>query len=191
MRAGSKPANHREIEVKLRLPGAAAGRRLLRRAGFRLAKRRVLEANTIFDTSAWVLGRAGLLLRLRQCGGQAWLTFKGRAETGRHKSREELEVELRDPATFARILSRLGFEPVFRYQKYRTEFRQGDGAAMLDETPIGDYLELEGEPEWIDAMAARLGFSVSDYITATYAGLYVGFRRQHPGSPADMLFAAP
>src|ERR1039457_4635889 len=41
----------REIEIKLALRDAAAGRRLLRAAGFHVSKRRVFEANTLFDTA--------------------------------------------------------------------------------------------------------------------------------------------
>lgn len=89
-----------------------------------------------------------------------------------------------------RILSRLGFEPVFRYEKYRTEYapEERDGLATLDETPIGIFLELEGAPEWIDRKAAELGFTEAGYVTASYAGLYREYREEHPGSPEDMVF---
>ena len=65
---------------------------------------------------------------------------------------------------------------MFRYEKYRTEFRQPRraGVAMLDETPVGVYLELEGTPHWIDRTARRLGFQESDYITASYGAYLPG-----------------
>lgn len=181
---------HRETEIKLRL-SASAARALLRRAGFRVTRRRVKECNTVFDTPDGRLRRHGLLLRLRQAGRRALLTFKAKAEGGRHKSREEFELEILDAPLLALILARLGFAPAFRYEKYRTEYRDPAGAAMLDETPIGDFLELEGDPAWIDGAARRLGFSASDYLTATYATLYREFRRRHPRSPVDMVFASP
>ena len=76
------------------------------------------------------------------------LTYKGPAAAGKHKDREELEVETSDPSRLAEMLARLDFRPVFRYEKYRTEYRRGDeaGLATLDETPVGAYLELEGAP---------------------------------------------
>ena len=43
----------------------------------------------------------------------------------------------------------------------------------LDETPIGNFIELEGEPQWIDQTANELGFPESTYVTSSYATLYV------------------
>jgi adenylate cyclase class 2 len=186
------PSGHskRETEIKLPLDGVAQGRRLLRHAGFRVVRRRVFEDNTLFDTPGCTLRSAGLLLRLRRCGRRVVLTFKGPALVDRHKSREELELEISEAATFAQILARLGFQPTFRYQKYRTEYShpQTGGLATLDQTPIGDFLELEGPPDWIDQTAAALGFRPADYITASYASLYFQYRRNNPSASPDMVF---
>ncbi len=179
----------RETEIKLRLADSAAGRRLLRRSGFRVIRRKLFESNILFDTADAKLRKTGLVLRLRECGGRVLLTFKGSPISGRHKSREELETEVAGAGTILAILSRLGFQPVFRYEKYRTEYAKGEGGVVtLDETPIGAFLELEGEPEWIDRTAARLGFGEADYITSSYASLYMRHRERNPGSPADMVF---
>ena len=40
-----------ENEIKVAVADPAAVRSLLRRVGFRLARRRVFEANTVFDTA--------------------------------------------------------------------------------------------------------------------------------------------
>ena len=187
----SKGLSNQETEIKLRLDGADQGRQLLKRAGFRVVRRRVLEDNTLFDTADRKLQRAGLALRVRQCGRRVVLTYKGSAQVSKHKSREELELEISDAATFTQILARLDLHPGFRYQKYRTEFaeRGGGGLATLDETPVGCYLELEGAPEWIDRTAAELGFGPADYITASYASLYTQHRERNPQRPRDMLFS--
>ncbi|MGA1995669.1 MAG: class IV adenylate cyclase [Bryobacteraceae bacterium] len=179
-----------ENEIEVAVADPAAVRSLLRRVGFRLARRRVFEANTVFDTAKLTLRRGCRLLRLRQAGRAVTLTFKGRPVPGPHKTREELETRLPDAARFAAILARLGFHPVFRYEKYRTEFRmeRGPGMAMLDETPIGVYLELEGPPAWIDRTARRMGFSQGDYITASYARLYLDWCRQRRQKPRNMVF---
>ncbi len=160
-------AEGREIEIKLALASAAEGRRWLEEGGFRLRKARVFEDNVLFDTPDRRLRAAASLLRLRQAGDTVRLTFKGPATYEKHKSREELEIQLSDAGLGARILERLGFEPVFRYQKYRTEYGEAGAAGVvtLDETPIGDFFELEGAPEWIDRTAARFGFREADYIT--------------------------
>ena len=178
-----------ENEIKLAVAGAAAARDLLRRAGFRVARRRVFEANTVFDTAKLTLRRGCRLLRVRQAGRKVTLTFKGRPLPGPYKNREELETSLPDAARFAAILARLGFHPVFRYEKYRTEFRmqRGAGMAMLDETPIGVYVEWEGPPAWIDRTARLMGFGPRDYITASYARLYLDWCKQQRRKPGDMV----
>ncbi len=186
--AGSNPP--REIEIKLPVSGAAEGGRLLRAAGFRIFRRRVFEANTLFDTSRQALRRTGRLLRVRQAGRLGTLTFKGPAVAGKYKDREELEVTTSDPSRLAEILPRLDFRPVFRYEKYRTEYRRGTetGLATLDETPVGVFLELEGTTSWIDRNARRLGFSEEAYITASYYALYAEHCRKHGVRPTHMTF---
>jgi adenylate cyclase class 2 len=176
----------REIEIKLRLSGAADGRRRLRQAGFRVARRRVFESNVLFDTPELSLRARGMLVRLRTAGTRTVLTFKGRSVPGKHKVREEIETELSGGPAFGEILNRLGYRPSFRYEKYRTEYSHpdGPGRAMLDETPVGVFLELEGPPRWIDRMARRLGFTEAGYITASYAELH----RASGGRRRDMLF---
>jgi adenylate cyclase, class 2 len=179
-----------ETEIKLAVADAPSAKKLLYRVGFRVYKRRIFEDNTMFDTADLKLRESGMAFRVRDAGGKATVTFKGKPVPGKHKSREELEVKVSDAATMRTIAGRLGFEQVFRYQKYRTEYKlaKGSGVATLDETPIGVYVELEGQPAWIDRLARRLGFTEQDYITRSYAGLYLEWREGHPKAPQDMLF---
>jgi adenylate cyclase, class 2 len=180
----------RETEIKLAVPDVRTARGLLRSAGFRVSKRRVFETNTVFDTPELSLRRAATLLRVRQAGGAATLTYKGPPDIGRHKSREELELDISDVRAMSAIIERLGLGPVFRYEKYRTEYRQPGhlGIATLDETPVGVYLELEGTPTWIDRAARKLGFADEDYITSSYARLWLDWCEWRGVKPTDMLF---
>jgi adenylate cyclase class 2 len=59
----------------------------------------------------------------------------------------------------------------------------------VDETPIGNYAELEGPAEWIDRVAARLGIDPSQYITLSYGRLFELWRQQHNSSATDLTFA--
>ncbi len=165
---------------------------MLRAAGFRVAKRRVFEANALFDTADGAVRRGGRLLRVREAGPLGLLTYKGPAAPGKHKSREEIETGVSDAARLVRILARLHFAPAFRYEKFRTEYRRpGEaGVATLDETPIGVYLELEGTPAWIDRTARRLGAAESTYITASYYTLYLDYCKARGVRPAHMVFTA-
>jgi adenylate cyclase class 2 len=186
-------SGQRETEIKLPAADAATARRLLRPAGFRVSRRRVFEANTVFDTPDTILRASQRLLRVREAGGVITLTYKGPPAVGRHKSREELELELSAAAPMAAILDRLGFRPVFRYEKYRTEYRQPGraGVATVDETPVGVFLELEGQPRWIDRTARALGFGEADYITASYGRLYLEWCQRNGVAPGDMLLLQP
>lgn len=186
----ASPHVHREVEIKLRAASAPAARRVLRRAGFRVHRPRVFEDNIVFDTADLALRRAGALLRLRQTGREALLTYKGPAAPGKYKSREELEIRLGDADQAALLFERLGYRLVFRYQKYRTEYTRPRerGIVTLDETPIGCFFEIEGAAPWIDRTARRLGFEDSSYITASYAGLYFELRTERDDLPADMVF---
>lgn len=165
---------------------------MLRTAGFRVSKRRVFEANTLFDTSRGDLRRTGRLLRVREAGTRGVLTYKGPESEGKYKDREEVEVEVSDPRRLAGILTQLGLVTGFRYEKYRAEYqRHGEGGVVtLDETPVGVYLELEGSPQWIDRTAHRLGFPESAYITTSYYGLYADHCRDLGIQPTHMTFAA-
>jgi adenylate cyclase class 2 len=179
-----------EVEIKLAVSGPAAARRILAGAGFRVSSSRVFEANDVWDTPDHALRNRRNLLRLRQAGKRQVLTFKGTPVSGPHKRREELEVDVSSSRTLALILERLGFTLQFRYEKHRTEFQVPGqkGTATLDETPIGTFLELEGQARWIDRTAKLLGFRPEDYITRSYGTLYFEYCREHDIEPANMVF---
>ena len=181
---------YREVEIKLRVSSGGRGRRILREAGFRVLKRRTLECDTVYDTPENALRNGSKLLRIRSRGPQTLLTYKGPPRPGVHKVREEIELSVSDGHALGLVLERLKMSPTFRYEKYRTHFsRPGEsGEAMLDETPIGAFIELEGPPEWIDSAARNLGYTQADYITASYARLYFESRGGRPETSAQMIF---
>lgn len=183
-----------ETEIKLRLPeGPDRTRTLLEQHGFRASSHRQLESDQTFDHAAGELRKGGRLLRLRSAGGKWIVTYKGPAALGKHKSREEIETGVSDGPAFVEMLAQLGYEPSFAYEKFRTVYAAPgeEGIVCLDETPIGDFLELEGPGYWIDQTAQRLGFRQQDYITSSYAALYEEHRRTHPTVPRDMKFHRP
>jgi adenylate cyclase class 2 len=60
----------------------------------------------------------------------------------------------------------------------------------VDETPIGNYAELEGASEWIDRAAARLGVDRSQYMTLSYGRLFDQWREEHSSVAQDLTFEA-
>jgi adenylate cyclase class 2 len=61
---------------------------------------------------------------------------------------------------------------------------------VVDETPIGNFAELEGEAAWIDKVAARLGVSHSEYMTLSYGRLFEQWREEHHSGAEHMTFQA-
>jgi adenylate cyclase class 2 len=182
-----------EIEIKLRLPDKLEKiRRALRDQGFRVSKSRTPESNVLFDTPKRLLRSHGKLIRVRQVGAHSLLTYKGPSEPGRYKKRREIEMAFPDAQALGQIFNEIGYHPIFRYEKFRTEFAkaQNGGKVMLDETPIGNFLEIEGSPRWIDRTAKLLGFTAADYITRSYGYLYLAYCRERRTRPKDMLFSA-
>src|SRR5258708_2254047 len=166
-----------ETEIKLALADETGIETRLAEAGFTVSVPREFESNTIYDTVDRKLLAAGSLLRLRQTGSNVLITWKGPVTAGPHKSRPEIETTAGSLEALAGIVRELGFQPTFRYEKYRTEFVSSQdptcGVITFDETPIGHFLELEGPADWIDSSARRLGFSERDYVLSSYAKLYL------------------
>jgi adenylate cyclase class 2 len=183
------PSN-KEIEIKFRIEDPRALKRKLRDAGFRLVTKQTHEMNTLYDLPGEVLRSRRQLLRLRQYGSDWKLTHKAGKKTGRHSSREELETEVSDGEKMDLILRALGYEPSFRYEKYRAEWTDGKGQVVLDETPIGNFGEIEGPSRWIDTTAKKLGVFEDDYITNNYAGLFSEWKAETKSHANEMTFQA-
>jgi adenylate cyclase class 2 len=180
-----------EREIKLRFESAAAARHALDELGASPLRPRRLQDDVLLDSDDGRLQRAGCALRVRRDGDRAAITWKGPVMAGPMKTREEVEtaVGLADDAR--RILASLGFVPRFRYQKYREELSLQGLVIAIDETPIGTFVELEGEEASIAAVAARLGRSPADYVLASYRSLFLEHRQARGGHGADMVFDTP
>jgi adenylate cyclase class 2 len=179
-----------ETEIKLRIESVMKTRALLRASGFRIMKRRMFEQNLVLDDPAGSLLERGMLLRVRSAGELVTCTFKAPEKPGRHKSRVEHEFQATDLKETLAVFNGIGYREAFRYEKYRTEFaREGErGHVMLDETPMGNFMELEGPARWIDRTAKEFGFKPADHILESYSRLWDRWREQHAVKQRDMRF---
>ncbi|MGC2273160.1 MAG: class IV adenylate cyclase [Candidatus Sulfotelmatobacter sp.] len=180
----------REIEIKFRVAGLRTLARRLRAAGFRLVTPRTHEWNTLYDLPGEVLRGRKELLRLRQYGLRWTLTHKAKGKVDRHSSRIETETGVADGRQMDAILRALGYAPSFRYEKFRAEWTDGKGQVVVDETPIGNFCEIEGASRWLDATAKKLGVSRTDYITRNYAGLFLDWKARTRSRAEEMTFKA-
>jgi adenylate cyclase class 2 len=183
-----------EVEVKIPLLDASATTKRLESSGFTVSVPREFESNTLYDTADGKLRYSGMLLRLRQAGSSCVVTWKGPGVPGPHKSRPELETTVGSLEALDLILRQLGYQPAFRYEKYRTELVNptdaGKGTVTFDETPIGHFMELEGPAGWIDRTAQRLGFNSHDYVLESYGKLYLDDCARRGVQPGNMVFAS-
>jgi adenylate cyclase, class 2 len=179
-----------EIELKLSGVNAEALRGDAERLGFTLVTERTFESNTLYDTVDRQLRGRRQILRLRQYGDRGTVTHKRQSDANdgdlRYKTRIETESVVEDCDALAEIFLQLGYGPVFRYEKFRTEWEMDAGHLVLDETPIGVWAELEGAPAWIDAMLERLGVAPELCSTESYGKLFLRWKNES-GSPAQNL----
>jgi adenylate cyclase class 2 len=207
-----------EIELKFPVPDLARLQASLPGLGFHLETPRTFEQNTLYDMPDRRLRAAKQILRLRQYGTRWIATHKRPAKSSpddlaerngdpaRYKVRIETETAVQDGPALDAIFRQLGYMPVFRYEKFRTEWSYStpiiDGPLftdpslpskvligrhlVIDETPIGDYAELEGPPEWIDRTLAQLGVDPSRCLTDSYGSLFLDWKRR-TGSLAEHL----
>lgn len=180
-----------EIEVKIRLTDRPAFTAKLPELGFRLVTPATLERNTLFDTQDGVLRARREILRIRHYGEKWKLTHKadaGASASSQHKVRVETETQVDDGQALTSIFERLGYSPMFVYEKFREEWTDGSGNLVLDSTPIGDFAELEGEHPWIDRTATNLGVAPAQYITASYARLFADWKETTKSPANNMTF---
>ena len=184
-----------ETEIKFRVADLAGLAERLQSAGFRLETPRSFERNILYDTPARQLRARTEILRIRSYAGRWTLTHKrlpgaGVATEDRHKHRVETETLIARGDALAELFLSLGLVAAFRYEKWRTEWTDGEAHCVIDETPIGNYAELEGSPAWIDRTALRLGIAPADYITLSYGRLFDQWRIEHRRAAEDLTFAA-
>jgi adenylate cyclase class 2 len=180
----------KEIEIKFRIEDLPALTSALKQAGFKQITRSTHEMNSLYDLPGQKLRQRGELLRLRKYGETWVLTHKAKGNAGRHKVRVELETRVENGEQMDAILRALGFAPTFRYEKYRAEWSDGTGHVVLDETPIGNFGEIEGPSRWIDRTARALGITPAHYIKQTYAELFFAWKRATRSKATEMTFRA-
>jgi len=161
-----------EIEVKIKVKDIQSiGKKILDQ-GAELERARFFEENTLYDFPSRLLYKKRQALRLRRIDKKIFLTFKGAPQKSRKfKIREEYETEVKNEKQSKKILKSLGLIPVFNYKKHRTAYRKKRLKMCLDETPVGNFIELEGEREEIVKFARSLGFTKKEFIKLDYIQL--------------------
>jgi adenylate cyclase class 2 len=118
------------------------------------------------------------------------LTYKEPPPTdeAEFKVRQEYEVEVSDMAQMRAMLEKLGFFPCMRYEKYRETFTYQEAEILLDEVPVGAFVEIEATREAIRSLAARLGLDFGARLTASYGDIFDAVRAAYQLQITDMTF---
>ena len=187
-----------EIEVKFYVRDLAGVEQTLQNLNARMAQKRALETNLRFDTTENSLGRYRRVLRLRRPAPghlpddpQGLLTYKGPTQSGQSISiRQEIEVVVSDFETALHLLEALGYQVVVMYEKWRTVYRVGDVDVDLDETPLGNFLEIEGpNTAGIQEVALLLGLDWEARSGESYMALFNRVRLARGLSVQNLSFA--
>lgn len=178
-----------EIEVKFVLDDLAAMRRRVMAMGAVLKAPRTYENNVTYDTAEGRLRQAGRLLRLRRDRRNV-LTYKEPLpyEDADFKVRQEFEVEVSDFAQAQAIVERLGFAASMRYEKYRETFAYEGAEIVLDELPVGNFMEIEATREQIRSITTALGLDFATRLRGSYGDILEAVCATYDLPLSDMTF---
>ncbi len=162
------------LEARLKKLGATPGRS-------------IIEINTFFDTPQSTLRSGDQGLRLRVEHDQhnkehlVTLTHKGPRAHGRVKTRSETEVRVDSAKQAARLLTALGYSPVFMFEKKRRHWTLDECIIAIDTLPhLGDFVEIEG-PSEVQVLALRDKLQMNDapLLQASYISMLLTYLTEH------------
>lgn len=138
-----------EVEIKAKLPDAAALEESLIKLGFK-KEPSVSEQDIYYNGNDRDYRKTDEALRIRvnkypeTDAQENILTYKGHKLGSDSQTRMELETVFEDAPKMQAILSALGYLPILEVRKLRRMYRQGEITVCIDHVDsLGDYLELE------------------------------------------------
>ncbi len=182
-----------EKELKIPVKSLTNIRRALEELGASIVTPMTREENALLDGKDGRLSASGCVLRLRRYGEHRLLTFKGPVSyDGPMKIRPEWELGVEALAPLQKIFDELGFTVVARYEKDRETWRLDDAEIVLDHTPMGDFVEVEGPARILESTAISIGLDPSAAVQGSYVSLWRSYREQRADEklPADMVFGS-
>ena len=182
--------DNRETEVKFSVPSAETIRLAAEEVGAVCVQEARLERNLRFDDAQKSLCKNNQVLRLRDNGGTAVLTFKSdRFSNEKLADREEIETVVEDFGRTRLILERLGYGIFFIYEKLRSIYSLDGTEIFFDHTPIGDFVEIEGPDEdKIRGTAEKIGLCWESRSGKGYRAVFNKWKKETGYPGRDMTF---
>lgn len=173
-----------ETEIKIRIDNIEQIKNKLLEMRAELFKKKALQVDEYFDKKN-ALKRTDQVLRLRD---NSVLTYKGpKQKKNKLKIREEIEVMVDSGMYLKQILEKLGYVQTQKKEKYREAYIFHLTQICIDETPMGNFIEIEGSEHGVLDVAKRLGYSEKDFITKSYTALWKEFAFKNK-KKGDMVF---
>ncbi|MDD3310825.1 class IV adenylate cyclase [Pseudodesulfovibrio sp.] len=152
------------------------------------------ETNIVFDHPDRSLKKAGVLLRLRDFGGEATLTVKRPPDhetLSTLKIFEEIESGVENFDAVREALRIVGFHEAFSYEKVRECWKFMQCTVCLDRLPFGDFVEIEGSKWSVFRCAEALGLDEQPTSRQTYRELNLEHRRLKDLYPEESFVFTP
>ena len=159
---------------------------------YRLDKRLIVEItaklaevgadfiNEVFEEN--FLHRGGTLdersaaLRIRKTADTTTLTYKEKLrDDDGIKHKIEYETDVADADATEKIIEMLGYHLSVVYEKHRKTWKLNDVEVVLDELPLGQYMEIEGTTDAINAAENILYVKKLEVEPRGYPSLTVKF----------------
>lgn len=178
-----------EIEVKAYADDLKRVEETLKKMDAHFVKK-VYETDTYFNHPARDFAETDEALRIRAAGGKSYLTYKGQKVDVQSKTREEIEVEIKDADTAALLLAKLGFTPVAVVKKVRILYKLGEYDICLDDVEeVGTFVEIETSGENMEerrdaALALLERLNLKKYERKSYLELLL---ENHDHTIADQI----
>jgi adenylate cyclase class IV len=160
------------------------------------------EDDRLFDFEDNRLSKSGSIFRLRAAypyipdkneidikGVNYRFTWKSPAEgEAGFKVMNEIELIVEGRQPVYEFIRSFALEEVFQYQKYREIYHLESVEVLIDYTPMGYVMEIEGERTEIDKLAGFFGFTRQDYNNMDYYCLWQDYRAKEGIQSKDMIF---
>ncbi len=153
------------------------------------SKGRFFETNVRYENKDNDLRKNKILLRLRQ-DQQVRLTFKSPVAHSNSgvKTMNEIEVSVSDFDSMDQILKSVGFHRAQIYEKWRETIVLKNAELCLDTMPFGEFLEIEGTPDSVRDISAKLGLLWQSRVLDNYLTIFERLKKWEALSFNDVSF---
>jgi predicted adenylyl cyclase CyaB len=178
--------NNKEIEIKFKIESIEKLREKLKENGAQF-RGKAFQKTFRFDTHEKKLEKMNKFLRVRT-GFKKTLTLKEKIEDKNFKKRKETELEIEDPKKMTSILKKLGFTKILIMEKNREKWFFKKTEIVIDELPMGKFIEIEGSEDSIEKVIKILNLDSKKRILGTYWDLWRDFKKKNNLKGEDIIF---